>query len=181
MKNSAFTLIEMLVVVLVIGILAAIALPQYQKTVWKSRTTQLLQYVRNLAQAQERYFLIKDFYTDNFDDLDISFDNLPLTSATQPFTVSSLKTDGNTAIGISTSTHRVIAVFLKGKYQYGAFVYFFQRSDINIGTLKRGKIYCAEPNAGSSSPALAENFCEKVVGASDPVLFSNTKYYLLPY
>jgi prepilin-type N-terminal cleavage/methylation domain-containing protein len=180
MKNSAFTLIEMLIVVLVIGILAAIALPQYNRAVWRSRTTQLLQYVRNLAQDQERHYLVKGSYTDDFNELDISFDNLPRTSATQPFTVASLKTDGDTA-GISTSAPRVLAVFLKGKYQYGAFVYFFQRSDINIGTLKRGKIYCADPNAGSSSPALAEKFCEKVVGASDPVLFSNTKYYLLPY
>ena len=72
MKTRAFTLIEMLVVVLIIGILAAIAVPKYQLSVEKSRYLQAMLVVDSVWKAQQVYFLENGSYANNIDDLDIS-------------------------------------------------------------------------------------------------------------
>ncbi len=51
---KGFTLIELLVVVLIVGILSAVALPQYKKTVEKSRAAEALVNGKAIVEAQNR-------------------------------------------------------------------------------------------------------------------------------
>jgi len=70
---SGFTLVELLVVVLIIGILAAVAVPQYQQAVNKSRFMTLVTFARAVKPAQESYYLTNGEYTENWEELPLSF------------------------------------------------------------------------------------------------------------
>ena len=69
----AFTLIELLVAILIIGILAAVAVPQYQKAVVKAKAAKVITLMSTIARAREAKYLETGKYVDNFRALDLDF------------------------------------------------------------------------------------------------------------
>ncbi len=61
--RSGFTLIELLIVVVIIGILSAIAIPRFQNTKGKAYLTSIKSDLRNLATAEEAYFYQNGTYS----------------------------------------------------------------------------------------------------------------------
>ena len=133
MKNQnsykrGFTLIELLVVVLIIGILASVALPQYQKAVRKSRLAEVWSTLSSMEKAYTACML-------EHEDTDtcIQFKNLPLTFI-----------DGN---GASVTED----VFFKGDFRYGIFTLsgiemwafkFHNSNGAGLFTLSNGQKRC---------------------------------------
>jgi type IV pilus assembly protein PilA len=56
MNRKGFTLIELLIVVVIIGILAAIAIPKFANTKQKAYIASMKSDLRNLVTAEEAYF-----------------------------------------------------------------------------------------------------------------------------
>jgi type IV pilus assembly protein PilE len=55
-KNLGFTIIELMIVITIVGVLAAIGAPMYQDYVMKSRRSDAYAALQQVAAAQERYF-----------------------------------------------------------------------------------------------------------------------------
>ena len=99
-RSAGFTLIELMIVVAVIALLAAIALPSYQDSVRKSRRADAKAALVQLAQFMERNFSLAQRY-----DLDSAGNAIAL-----PFTESPVDSGTKfydlklTAVGLSTFT-----------------------------------------------------------------------------
>jgi type IV pilus assembly protein PilA len=61
--RRGFTLIELLIVVVIVGIIAAIAIPKFNATKGKAHAAAIKGDLHNLATAQESYFFIWQTYS----------------------------------------------------------------------------------------------------------------------
>jgi len=70
-KKKGFTLVELAVVVVIIGVLAAFAVPRFLASVERSKAAEAFNYLAAVQSAQERYHARQGSYAANLTDLDI--------------------------------------------------------------------------------------------------------------
>ena len=94
-RNSGFTLVELAVVVVIIGVLAAFAVPRFLSSVERSKAAEAFNFLSTVHSAQERYQARQGTYSDSLDKLDTKMD-LPqyfsVGSVEVPSTAASLET-----------------------------------------------------------------------------------------
>jgi prepilin-type N-terminal cleavage/methylation domain-containing protein len=70
-SKQSFTLVELAVVVVIIGVLAAFAVPRFLDSVERSKASEAFNYLSSVRAAQERFHARQGTYADGMADLDI--------------------------------------------------------------------------------------------------------------
>jgi type IV pilus assembly protein PilE len=83
--SAGFTLIELIIVIVIVSILMAVALPGFQDSMRKGRRADAKEGLMDAANRQERYMLDRSAYTRNMEDLGFGAD--PTISVEEHYTI----------------------------------------------------------------------------------------------
>ena len=180
--KQGFTLVELLVVVLIIGILAAVALPQYQKAVEKARAAQVLPLLNALYKADVTYQLANGKQATSFDELDV---DIPWSGNTKWYDTSVItdtKSNGDWSAQLEKNEGGYDTVFmgrLSGPYRGGGFAYYTKAANTDFPL---NKLLCVEKVAtGVNFTGDRGDYCEKLFHATFAAQNSGWgRVYLMP-
>ena len=101
-KMQGMTLMELMIVVVIIGILAAIAYPNYRDFTARAYRNEAKAALLKIATNQERFYLNNNQYTTDMSDLGFSTDCPSFTDSTT-YSVCITAADSNTFTAVATS------------------------------------------------------------------------------
>jgi type IV pilus assembly protein PilA len=108
-SRRGFTLIELLIVVVIIGILAAIAIPKFSNTKEKAVISQMRSDLRNMVTAQEAFLSdALTYYNGPVPSAQMTYDP----SGNVVITLSGVSNTGWAAVASAPTTSRTCAIFI---------------------------------------------------------------------
>jgi prepilin-type N-terminal cleavage/methylation domain-containing protein len=114
MNRKGFTLIELLIVVVIIGILAAIAIPKFANTKEKAYIASMKSDLRNLVTAEEAFFADSVRYSATLSCATPTPAGAVAFCTTTGVTINNptITTDGWTATAFHTTTSKTCAIYV---------------------------------------------------------------------
>ncbi|MDX2217263.1 MAG: type IV pilin-like G/H family protein [Oculatellaceae cyanobacterium bins.114] len=126
-REQGFTLLELLVVIMIIGLLSALALPSFLSQSSKARESEALTYIGSINRGQQAYFLEKNTFG-NLDDLQVGL------SSSKNYTYASTPVGaGSLAAAVTTATPAGVMRGYAGRVWLGV---------LTDGTLTSWSIVC---------------------------------------
>ena len=143
--RKGFTLVELAVVIVIIGVLAAFGVPRFIKSVERSKAGEAFSYLAAIRSAQERYHAREGTYADDIAKIDIKL------SVPKYFTVGVITPSGSTIENGWTLT----LTRLGPSAGYGAYTVSFTQDGYDSGNSSIDgfpdiNAMGNDPNAGSS-------------------------------
>lgn len=119
-SNKGFTLIELLLVVVIISVLAATAIPNMLLQVGKARESEAKSNLSSIGQSQQAYFIRKGIFANRIDKLDINISpggyyNYPDPGSANSFSVKHTATNPN-AVNQATKNYGMGVYFVDGDF-----------------------------------------------------------------
>lgn len=172
--KQGFSLLEMLVVVLLIGILAAIAVPQYRKVVLKAHLHKGVSIVASLYQAEQAYYLNNDRYTMDIDALDVGLaEDSACSKWTDPAGTGYDCSWGTLNIEGEVGNPRVILFIYPVQnssiFHSSAIIgynHYLRDLSASYGNFKAGKRYCTGKQGYPHAQQVCENTGGRYIGES---------------
>lgn len=146
-SRRGFTLLELVVVVMIIGILSAVAVPQYGRSVRRAEMIEGLSHGKSIFDSALRYKAANGSAPDNFNQLDIGFTGTNITGKTF--------NDGNFSYILGNGGLTVRSNISK----YDLQMQFPQVSDSGVTV----NIYCCATGADKDGVWLCKNAGEGII------------------
>jgi prepilin-type N-terminal cleavage/methylation domain-containing protein len=147
-SRGGFTLVELAVVIVIIGVLAAFGVPRFLKSVEKSKASEAFGYLAAVRSAQERFLAQNGTYADAVTKLDIQY------PAPKYFDVGTIAAAATSADGNSPSLQNCWSLTLTRKSPsggYGNYTVVFTDQGFDSGSTIVDDVNPVAVNSSSSS------------------------------